>query len=146
MHLSQISNNSKQHDIQQGTQTLNIPRLSSKPLSGSGQKLVRRMSEFRCKHISLSQSNIACIGSVSSPFSESQLGDVKSSFEAIDLLWKDISLGADSISMSLLSSVHNHLGEIGSELFDQIFLKDVSKNEVFFKHWSLNILTDLSGI
>ena len=54
--------------------------------------------------------------------SEVELHIIKSGFAAIELLWKDVSMGSDLISAKLLRAIHCELGEIGSELFRRIFL------------------------
>lgn len=54
--------------------------------------------------------------------SEVELHSIKSSFEVIEFLWRDIAMGSDHILMSVLSSIHENLGEIGSELFRKHFI------------------------
>jgi hypothetical protein len=56
------------------------------------------------------------------PCSETELHAIKTAFGAIEFLWRDISMGGDSISVACLKSIHQQLGEIGSELFRRIFL------------------------
>ena len=77
---------------------------------------------------------------VDGSLSEQELDEIKQAFKAIHGLWHDVSVGSDTISMSLLSSVHDQLGEIGSEMFSQLFLSrsENSKSEVNFV--SLNFL------
>jgi hypothetical protein len=53
---------------------------------------------------------------------ETELHDIKTSFVAIESLWRDISMGTDNVSVSVLKSVHQQLGEIGSDLFRRVFL------------------------
>ena len=65
-------------------------------------------------------------------FSEFQRHSIKTSFQAIEGLWRDLSLGTDLISMSRLSLIHENLGEIGSELFKKLFLADSDQNQVCF--------------
>ena len=87
------------------------------------------------RRFSLAPKRLSATASLSSepmqePFSEPELDEIKSAFNTIHSLWQDISMGADTVSMSLLSAVHDHLGEIGSELFSQIFLSGSNKKEV----------------
>ncbi len=62
--------------------------------------------------------------------SEVELHSIKTSFQAIESLWQDLSLGMDSISINLLSRIHENLGEIGSELFGKLFLNNSNLKEV----------------
>ena len=55
-------------------------------------------------------------------YSETELHAIKTGFGAIESLWRDISMGSDKISVTILKSIHQQLGEIGSELFRRIFL------------------------
>jgi hypothetical protein len=62
------------------------------------------------------------------PLSEIELHAIKTAFNLIESLWRDVSMGADYISFSIMASIHEHLGEIGSELFSKVFMNnDVSK-------------------
>lgn len=54
--------------------------------------------------------------------SELELHSIKTSFQMIECLWRDLSLGMDFISISMLKLIHENLGEIGSELFEKLFL------------------------
>jgi hypothetical protein len=54
--------------------------------------------------------------------SETELHAIKTAFCAIESLWRDVSMGTDSISVHVLKSIHQQLGEIGSEFFRRIFL------------------------
>jgi hypothetical protein len=62
--------------------------------------------------------------------SEIELHTIKTSFHAIECLWRDLSLGMDFISMSMLSAIHENLGEIGSELFGKMFLNSANSKQV----------------
>jgi hypothetical protein len=64
------------------------------------------------------------------PCSEIELHAIKEGFVAIESLWRDISMGTDQVSSSLLTTVHKELGEIGSELFRRIFLSKVLPAQV----------------
>ena len=47
---------------------------------------------------------------------------IKASFEMIESLWRDISMGSESVASSILGSIHKNLGEFGSELFKKYFM------------------------
>jgi hypothetical protein len=67
------------------------------------------------------------------PCSETELHAIKTAFGAIESLWRDISMGTDSISVNVLKSIHPLLGEIGSELFRRIFLSRGQLLQVILK-------------
>jgi len=70
--------------------------------------------------------------------SEIELHSIKTSFHAIECLWRDLSLGMDFISMSMLSGIHDNLGEIGSELFGKMFLNSTNSKQVSkIEFWTL---------
>ena len=62
--------------------------------------------------------------------SEMELDAIKSAFGAIEGLWRDISMGAEEIQMSLIASIQENIGEIGSELFRKLFVNKISSNQV----------------
>ena len=62
--------------------------------------------------------------------SEVDLHSIKTSFQAIECLWRDLSLGMDFISKSTLLGIHDNLGEIGSELFGKLFLHGPDSKQV----------------
>jgi hypothetical protein len=62
--------------------------------------------------------------------SEIELHLVKTAFNRIEDVWRDISMGADFISSSMMASIHGHLGEIGSELFGAIFINSTVSKQV----------------
>lgn len=66
----------------------------------------------------------------SSSFSELELHSIKTAFQTIEGLWRDLSHGAEYVTMSLMASIHQHLGEVGSELFDNLFLSCSESNQV----------------
>jgi hypothetical protein len=62
--------------------------------------------------------------------SEVELHSIKTSFQAIECLWRDLSLGMDFISMPMLMGIHDNLGEIGSDLFGKLFLNGPNSKQV----------------
>ncbi len=58
--------------------------------------------------------------------SEIELHSIKTSFEMIENLWRDISMGSDQVLVSVLASIHENLGEIGSELFKRHFMRGLN--------------------
>jgi hypothetical protein len=62
--------------------------------------------------------------------SEIDLHSIKTSFQAIECLWRDLSLGMDFISKQTLLGIHDNLGEIGSELFGKLFLNRPDSKQV----------------
>jgi hypothetical protein len=63
-------------------------------------------------------------------FSELELHSIKTAFVALDMLWRDVSMGSDHVQASTLSLIHKELGEIGSEVFCRIFLKKLIPSQV----------------
>ncbi len=53
---------------------------------------------------------------------EDELYEIKQSFDVIETLWRDISLCSEYVQTSLLATIHDNLGELGSELFRKIFM------------------------
>ena len=83
----------------------------------------RRMSfDGRHRRLSLKEGSSLDQGE-KTKYSELELHAIKTAFSSINSLWRDISLGTDQIQMSALTNIHQHLGEIGSDLFRSIFLK-----------------------
>jgi hypothetical protein len=74
----------------------------------------RRNSQISDRDLWVTKEKKAC--------TETELHAIKTAFGAIESLWRDISMGSDSISVNVLKSIHQQLGEIGSELFRRIFL------------------------
>jgi hypothetical protein len=66
-------------------------------------------------------------------YSQMELYAIKSAFSAINSIWRDVSMGTDVISLSTLKSIHPLLGEIGSDLFGSIFLKEGIPSHVISK-------------
>jgi hypothetical protein len=62
--------------------------------------------------------------------SEIDLHSIKTSFQAIECLWRDLSLGMDFISKPMLLGIHDNLGEIGSDLFGKLFLNGPDSKQV----------------
>jgi hypothetical protein len=62
--------------------------------------------------------------------SEVELHKIKTSFEMIENLWRDISMGSQYVLASVLASIHENLGEIGSELFKKHFLHGLNSSTV----------------
>jgi hypothetical protein len=54
--------------------------------------------------------------------SEDELYEIKQSFEVIETLWRDISFCAEHIQSSVLATIHDSLGELGSEFFRKHFM------------------------
>ena len=76
--------------------------------------------------------------------SELELHRIKTGFNAIETVWRDISMGTDQIQSKLLSTIHKELGEIGSELFRRIFLSKAMPEQVSaFVHLWPNRKADL---
>ena len=72
------------------------------------------------------------------PVQEQDRDDIKNGMKIIYNLWRDISLGADQVSTSLLSSICDNIGEIGSELFIKIFLNRCGPQQFSAKEfWGL---------
>ena len=63
-------------------------------------------------------------------FSELELLEIKKTFWIIETLWRDISMGSDSIMQSMMTSIHLYLGEIGSELFKRLFMNNTVSQQV----------------
>ena len=72
------------------------------------------------------------------PVPETDRDDIKSNMRTIQNLWRDVSMGSDQISSSLLSSINENIGEIGSDLFRKIFLQKSGQAQVSVKEfWAL---------
>ena len=69
-------------------------------------------------------------GSRIQSLSELERHSIKTSFQIIENLWRDLSSGTDLISMSKLFLIHENLGEIGSELFKKLFLCCPNQDQV----------------
>lgn len=69
-------------------------------------------------------------GAAQEPLTEIELHLVKSAFNLIEGVWRDVSMGADHISSSIMASIHDHLGEIGSELFSKVFMNSSVSKQV----------------
>ncbi len=76
-------------------------------------------------------------------YSQMELHAIKSAFSAINSIWRDVSMGTDYISLSILKSIHPLLGEIGSDLFSSIFLKDGTPSHVMSKISEFAIISNL---
>ena len=66
----------------------------------------------------------------SRPCSELELHTIKVGCQMISSLWRDVSMGADQVSLGALNAIHKELGEIGSELFSRIFLSQALPRQV----------------
>ena len=69
-------------------------------------------------------------GTPQEQLTEIELHGVKTAFNLIEGVWRDISMGADHISISVMASIHEHLGEIGSELFGKVFMNSAVSKQV----------------
>ena len=109
-----------------------IERKESLPASGKSDSSRRASNSSRRASATVKRGSLFLHGEpLQAPYTEPELDEIKTAFSTIHSLWQDISMGADSISMSQLTAVHENLGEIGSELFSQLFLsKSMKKNEV----------------
>ena len=65
--------------------------------------------------------------------SEVELHAIKTSFEVIEFLWRDISIGSDHVLLSVLAAIHENLGELGSELFKKHFIGGLPSSAVYTK-------------
>ena len=78
------------------------------------------------------EANLIVSRSVQDRFlSEDELYEIKQSFVVIETLWRDISLCSEHIQSSVLGTIHDSLGELGSELFRKHFTvssKQVTQN------------------
>ncbi len=57
---------------------------------------------------------------------------IKTSFDMVESLWRDISMGSEFVLSSVLASIQENLGEFGSELFKEHFMISNNKQEWFF--------------
>jgi hypothetical protein len=64
------------------------------------------------------------------PFAEQELLDIKTSFWMIENLWRDLSMGSEYILPSAMTSIHQYLGELGSELFKRLFMSKFVSQQV----------------
>jgi hypothetical protein len=83
-------------------------------------------------------------GAPQDPLTEIELHSIKTAFNLIEGVWLDVSMGAEYISSSVMASIHEHLGEIGSELFSKVFMNNsVSKQVLSLQHiiFSFHYLT-----
>ena len=71
------------------------------------------------------------------PVPETDRYDIRSNMRIINNLWRDVSMGSDQISLSLLSSINENIGEIGSELFRKIFLQKSQAQVSVKEFWVL---------
>ena len=72
------------------------------------------------------------------PVQEQDRDCIKNGLKVIYNLWRDISMGGDQVSSSLLSSICDNIGEIGSELFIKIFLNRSGPPQISVKEfWGL---------
>ena len=69
-------------------------------------------------------------GAPQDPLSEIELHSIKTAFNLIEGVWRDVSMGAEYISSSIMASIHEHLGEIGSELFSKVFMNNSVSKQV----------------
>ena len=102
-----------------------IRRLSTEAPTPSRQNLTGHLA-FR-RH-SISEEHI---------FAEMDLYEIKNKFEMIERLWRELSMGTDWILASVLASVHNYLGEIGSELFSKLFMNSSVPKQVILANYTL---------
>ena len=75
-------------------------------------------------------------------FSEIELHEIKTNMGIIERLWRELTMGADVIQPSVMSSVHYYLGEIGSDLFRRLFLNNARiKTVIWSVRFRINLVT-----
>jgi len=84
-------------------------------------------SSFR-RLSSSSQGRLSTASQKSVNLTESELDDIKTAFTTINGIWTDMAVGLETVSYSLFESVRENVGEMGSELFIQIFMMDASSD------------------
>jgi hypothetical protein len=90
-----------------------------------------RLPEPRTSKAIVSQASMLMRrGAPQDPLTEIELHAIKNSFNLIEGVWLDVSMGADYISSSVMASIHEHLGEIGSELFSKVFMNNAISKQV----------------